>query len=221
MPRSISVTRRKPGLVDLSINRRPGVIGYQFSVASNFDSSLTIFQEIPICGYASLSARKYSGTVGSQFRGKTRFIFDPTDYTSVVPAMRDDVPIFLSIRQRNSDNTLGSAEALHMLMPPSWSAFRPILLRGTVSLGANLLASTEIQLPMQCWDCEIQNGGGADLFIAFERGGVSGPEFRLPPASSVFRSLEQSYTSVSQIFIRGSGGATIIDGIFAARNEKL
>jgi len=229
MPRSISVTRRKPDLIDLFINRRAGVTGFQFSVADNFDSALTVFQEISIYGYASPSVignatiNKYAGAIGNQYRNKTRFVFAPSDYTASVAAMRDDKPIYLSIKQRNADGSLGAAEALHMIVPPPWPGRRPIMLRGTVPLGVNIAASLEIQLPMSCYDWEIQNGGAADMYIAFERGvgTTTDPEFRLPPATSVFRSLEQYATNISQIFLRGSGASTIIDGIFTARNEEL
>lgn len=330
MPRSISVTRRKPDLIDLFVDRRPDVIAYEFSVADNFDTTPVVFQEIPIYGYASPSVRgdattnKYAGAIGQPYRrNKTRFVFAPSDYSSPAQTtegtvdladanfptlgvqtfsvdvngggptvvtlasetnfaalkaniegtlsgvtatradglsgglvltttlsdssaslvvaegtgaaallglaietvtgsgfqeMRDDKPIFLTIRQKNKDGTYGVQEALHMVMESNWTALHAIQLQGTAPAGADLTASLEIQLPMQCTGWTIQNDGSNALYVAFDRGAVIGAEYLIPaPGANWNNNLDKYSTPVSQIFIRGD---TDISAVFTARNEK-
>lgn len=221
MPRSISVIRRTPGVIDLTVRRRPGIIGFRFSAAANFDSAVfTAFQVVPNYGYKSLTAPDLGG-IGNQFRDLVRFLFNPSDYTATVAAVRDDVPFYIKIESQNLDGTFNPAEAMHMIMPAHWTANRPILLQGTVPAGLTQLNSIEIQLPMSCIDWEIQNDGAADIYMSFERGAVAGPEYRLQPATSIFRSMEQYVTTVSQIFMRGAKGSTTVSAIFTARNERF
>lgn len=223
MPRSISVVRRKANLVDLTVRRRPSVVGFRFSSASNFDAAFTAFQTVPNdglirCGEALLP--RFEMWAGGAFpKDQCRFLFDPSFYTPTRSEIRDDKPWFIRLEPQNADGTFGAAEAMHMILPAGSQPHRTIQLQGTVPSGADLTASIEIQLPMQCNDWEIQNDGAANMAIAFERGAVAGPEFRLDPMSSIFRSLQYTITSVSQVFMRGIGGSTTISAIFTARND--
>lgn len=223
MPRSISIVRRRVGYVDLQLPKRDGQTGFRFSAASNFDAAFTAFQVVPNHGFRSTSLKQdVRGNLGNQARGHVRFLFNPADYTAAVAAVRDDVPIFIRVEARNPDGSFEAPEAMHMLLPYTPGPNPPILLRGTVPSGADISASLEIQLPYLCNDWEIQNDGAADMFIAFDRGATTaGPEYRLQPASTVFRSFEQIYTTVSQLFLRGSGGSTTISAVFTGKNNPI
>lgn len=228
MPRSISIVRRKPNLIDLTVRRRTDVTGFRFSSASNFDAAFTAFQTVSndgmIVGNPNTPEqfqRLQNGYVGSQYRDHCRFLFDPAAYTGARPEIRDDVPWFVRLEPRNPDGSFGTAEAMHMVMPPSTAPMRPIQLSGTVPQGAALVNSLEIQLPGQCYDWEIENEGANVLMIAFERGGVSGPEYELQPMTSIFRSLKMNVMAASQIFLRGVGGPTAVSIICALRNNPI
>lgn len=223
MPRSISVTRRKPNLVDLNIRRRSGVVGFEFGAATNFDAAFTAFQYVSNDGTQKLdtSASPRSVNVpipGSQHRDLVRFVFDPTVYTATVPAVDDTTPFFIRVRPQLASGAFGAYEAMHLLMPFNPSPHRAINLHGTVAQAVSLAGSLEIQFPAQCNDIEISNDGGADLWIAFERPGV---EFRLQPATSIFKSLEQFITSPYQIFLRGAGGPTQLNAILTLKNNTI
>lgn len=222
MPRSISVVRRRVGVVDLTVRLRANVTGFRFSAASNFDGAFTAFQTVPNAGLrsASITDAQAGRSIGSQFRDECRFVFNPSDYTSGVAAVRDDTPWFIRLEPRNPDGSFGTAEAMHMIMPYSSGPKRAVMLSGTVPAGADLSASLEIQLPMQCNDWIIRNTGGALMYVAFERGAVAGPEFALEPAPTSFLDYGRVYTVVTQLFIRGNGGTTTMTSTFSERGEQ-
>lgn len=223
MPRSISVTRRKPNLVDLNIRDRPNILGFEFGAASNFDSAFSVFQTVLGDGMQKLDTGTPPRSVnvpvpGSQFRGLVRFVFDPDVYTVAVPAVKDSAPFFIRVRTVLPDGLFGAYEAMHLVMPYNPGPFRPIQLRGTAPAAVDLAHSLEIQLPMQCNSNTIMNDGTNDLFIAFESPGA---EYRIQPVTTTFKTIDQYITSVSQIFVRGAGGGTTLNAIFTARNNPI
>jgi len=219
MPRSISIVRRRANLIDLRVEKRPDIIGFRFSAASNFDVAFSAFETVPNGGLQKFAA----GTVipplpGNQHKGWVRFLFDPDEYTATVAAVKDDTPFFVRLESQNPDGSFNAAEAMHLIQPYNPAPHRGVQLFGTAPSGASLANSLEIQLPMQCNDFEISNDGAADLYVALERPGT---EFRVQPATSIFRSFEQIYTTASQIFIRGAGGTTTLNAIFTVRNNPV
>lgn len=219
MARSISIYRRKPNLVDLLVRKRPGITGFRFGAAANFDATFTAFATVLNHGVKSPSVPDvYVGNVGSQFRDQVRFVFDPADYFATAPALVDANQFFLRVESRNPDGSFNSPEAMHLVLPPPVEPNRAINLRGTVPSGASLAAALEIQLPGQCIDFDILNDGGASMFVAFH---PTGGEHQVIPVTSSFNSYEQQLTSVSQIFIRGAGGTTTASMTFTLRNNEL
>lgn len=220
MARSISVVRRKPDLVDLTVRKRDGITGFRFSAATNFDTAFTAFATVPNYGLVSRSVPQTAVvSAGSQFRDHARFVFDPADYVATASALVDTDPFFLRIESRNPDGSFNAAEAMHLILPatPGPAPNRAFHLRGTVPSAASLAAALEIQLPMQCTDFEIQNDGAAIMFLAFA---PTGAEYQLSPVSSIFRAFDQVRTAVSQVFMRGSGGTTTISSIWTLRNNE-
>jgi hypothetical protein len=216
MARSLSITRRRVGLVDLSLQARPNVAAYQFYAAANFDAAFTQFALVPAGGLRSPSLNTDIQFVVGQFRGLTRFLFDPNDYTTAVPAVNDANPFFVQIKQVSTAGVVGPAEAMHLILPYNPSPNRSFVLNGSAPSEASLANSLEIQLPMLCNDWEFQVNGAADLFVAFE---PSGPEFTVNPLSSDFTNYRHVYTKVSQVFIRGNGAPTAINAIFTEYNN--
>jgi hypothetical protein len=223
MPRTFSVPRRRINLVDITVPRRDNIIGFRFSASSNFDAAFTAFQVVPNDGLKALRPPVSGGPrtphiplPGNQRNRDVRFVFDPDEYTAGVPVIKDNTPFFIRIESQNPNGTFNSPEAMQLLQPYNSAPHRPVHLFGTVPAAANLTNSLEIQLPMQCDDWEITNSGAAILYIAFERPGF---EYLLQPEATVFRSLSQYITAVSQIFVRGGGGPTTLNAIFTLRNN--
>lgn len=217
MARSLSVTRRRSHLVDLNLRARPNVAAYQFFAAANFDSSFTQFATVPAAGLRSVSVADIGPTDG-QWRGLTRFLFDPSDYTASVAAVDDTKPFYLQIKQVSTAGVVGSAEAMHLVLPYNSAPDRPIILHGTAPNQASLSAALEIQLPMQCVDWEFQDQGSVILFVAFE---PTGSEFAVNPFATGFTNYHHIRTSASQLFVRGNGGTTEFYASLTLKNNPL
>lgn len=207
--------RRRAGLVDIIFPARPGAKSYQFSAAVNWDSVMTPFQVVPASGYKSPGVPDI-GMSDSQFRGKTRFLFNPSDYTGSVPAVDDTKPFYIRITQTDWDGTVHAPEAQHLILPYDPAPNRPLVLRGTAPNGASIADSFEIQLPMQCQNPRIQVDGVNDVYAAFEPGG---PEFRVPALNVEFTVVSMVLPSFSQIFLRASGGASVVCVMADIRNN--
>jgi len=212
MPRSISVFRRKPDLVDLWVQKRDGVASYNFKTASNFDDTFIAFETVPSTGLASVGAQNY-GFDTSQFRDKTRFRFDPDDY-----GIDDTKPIWLLYSENYTDGSTGPDEAIHLIYPVLQGR-SPVVLNGAAPSGATFVDSLEINLQTQCQNFVISNKDAAEtLLIAFA---ASGPEFEIPPSATPFTFSNVIPTS-SQLFVRCGVEATIdFNLICSVRNEAI
>lgn len=215
MARYLSVYRRRVNLVDLFLNARPNAAYYTFKASTNFDAAFTSFQDVPAIGFRSPSVVD-TGFTDSQFRGKTRFIFNPADYTTGVPAVDDTKPFYVLISQVDLDGTVNADEAMHLILPYSSQPNRPIILVGDAPMAADITGSVEIQLPMQCQNFKFQVDVGSNLMVAFE---PTTPEFVVYPITVNFITYDQQYPSFSQVFMRGVGGVSTLSASFAMRNN--
>lgn len=214
MAKSLSVHRRKANLVDLFLVSRPGVVSYLFKAASNFDVGPSAIQMVPQSGFCSVSARPFAdGFSESQFRGRTRFMFAPSDY-----GLNDALPMWLCVSPVNADGTTGPDEALHLILPPYTAGRQAVVLAGAAPAGADASAALELQMQFQMQGLEIQNNGSGDLYISFERGG---PEFLVSPLQTGFTNPSFVHATFSQLFVRGAGGSVQFSAMTSARNERL
>jgi hypothetical protein len=218
----MSLAYRRPGIVDVRVPLRPGIRAFQFQAASNFDAVFADLQLVPNSGFVGAAIlaedpvrlRVASGLMGDPPRGHARFLFNPNFYTGAVPAVADGTPFFLRVRPVDDAGSVGTAEAMQMVLPYDSAPSRPVILSGTAPSGAGIANSLEIQLPGQCHDFDFQNNGNADLFVAFERPGA---EYTVSPVTSAFKSFKMRHPSVSQVFVRGGGGTTAFSSIFTLR----
>lgn len=217
MSSSISIVRRLPNVIDATIGVRPGIIGFRFSAAANFDLPFVAFQTVPNVGCKSPSVPDL-GAIGSQFKDQVRFLFNPNDYTATVPAVRDDKQFFIRIEAQNPDGTFQPPETIHTVMPVYPSPHRPIILHGNAPTGSVLTHSIEVELPQVCNDFEIRNGStGTNLFVAFERptSSPTGPEFLIKPGES----LTRIYTNIAKVCMRGDGGVVEVYSIYTLKDS--
>lgn len=211
MAKSLSVYRRRAGLVDLFLVSRTGAKSYTFKASTNFDLAAVAVQSVPQDGFRSPTA--FDSGVSDGFRGRTRFTFNPTDY-----GLDDTKPIWLRFQQVNVDGTVGADEAFHLIPPYNPQGRKAVVIAGSAPNGASIAASLELQLPHQMQGMELQNNGGQDLYVAFEPGG---PEFKVAPLSTGFTNLSINYPTVSQLFVRGNGAAVAFAAVMSDRNEAL
>lgn len=212
MPRSLSTYRRRANLVDIYLNARINVASYNFKRSANFDGAFVTFQNVPAAGFRSLTAQEPSFADG-MFRDKTRFIFNPVDYSFV-----DADPLWLKIQPISTAGVVGTDESIHLVLPYSFQPRRPVVLRGGAPSGATIANSLEINFPMQCQGVNIENDGAVDLFVAFD---INGPEFRVPAFSTTGPQFSVSFPAFSQVFVRGLAGTPTFSLVTSLRNEAL
>lgn len=221
MPSSISVFRRRLGLVELTVRKRAGVTGFRFSAAANFDAPFTAFQTVPNYGVRSVTAPSSNGVIGSQFRDECRFVFSPLDYTATVPAVRDDIPFYVRIEPQLADGTFGPPEPMQIIIPYDTVPNPAVILHG-VATGVVPSAAVEINLPGLCNDFTIKNvSTGANLFVSFAHGtatGAQGPEYLVGPVGI----LEMDYANAARVFVRGgTAGAAEMYAVFTRKTQPL
>lgn len=210
MARTLSIFRRKPGLVHVFLPSRPDIAAYRFEAASNFDQAFTLFETVPTYGKKSLSVPDI-GNIGSQYRGQTHFLFNPADYIVAVPAVDDTKPFFIRIAQVSNSGVVSASEAMHMVLPPLLTPNRTLTLSGTATLTV-----TEIQLPMLCNNMRFQNNGANNLLVSTE---LNGAQSIIPPISTSGINLTTTYENVSQLFVSSAAGTTTFNALFALRNN--
>ncbi len=225
MPSSVSVFRRRTGLVVLTVRRRPGVTGFRFSAAQNFDGAFTAFQTVPNYGFRSLSVRNANAPIGAPFRDECVFVFSPADYSATVPAVRDDVPFYVRIEAQLPGGAFGAPESMQIVLPYSSVPNPAVILRGVAPAGLGytggvVTGSLEIGLPGLCSDFVVRNQStGSQLFLAFDRGtstGPGGPEYQIGPGAEV--SLDYAYAA--RVFLRGgTGGSADVEAVFTRKTQ--
>ena len=201
MARSLSLYRRRVGVVDLNLRQRAGIASYNFQAAANFDGTFTTFQNVPSYGFRSNGVPDIS-VADSQFRGLTRFLFNPSDYTVAVPAVDDTKPFWVRIQPITNAGIVGAAEAMHLILPYSSTLNRALNLAGSVPNTA-----LELQLPGNVNNALFQVNDTNNLFVAFE---PNGAEFQVPSLINEFTTFETTYQTFSQLFLRGSSSPTLI-----------
>jgi hypothetical protein len=220
MARSISIYRRRPNLVDLFVRQRPDIGSFQFKAGTNFDDAApALFETVPSRGMKSISVPDDTGLVDSQFKGMTRFRFNPADYTVAVPAVNDSKNMFIKIAPVTTAGVVGPDEAYHMILPfAPVGPQRSIVIHGVAPNVAALANSLELQLPMLCNNFEFQVDTGNNLCVAFD---PAGAEWIVYPVAGNFVNFAKVYPNISQIFVRGDAATSTFTAIFTERNNPI
>jgi hypothetical protein len=213
MARIFSVYRRKNNLVDLNWPIEPGIASYKMYFSANFDTAMpTQFDTVPLTGKQSLTVLN-NGFTDNQFRGKTRFLFNPDDYAS--SGLDDTKPIYVSLVPVNFAGVSGTASSLHLILPYSPEPNRALILNGNAPSPGPL----EIQLPMLVHNMIFTNlDAGNTLNVSFE---PTGPAYEVGPLATTSSIYPSTYPNASQLFIAGAGGSVAINVLASIRNNPV
>jgi hypothetical protein len=211
--REFSLTRRRPGVIDLLVNidptLTPPVTQWQFEAATSFNGPFSTLATMGAGGIRSKTVKDFS--YQDAFRGKVRFVWNPADYVAAVPGIKDEMPIFVRMRKKAVGGAFGPSGAIHIITPYDPSAHPPVHLSGDAPAAASVSDGLELQLPKHCHQFVFENLGGVNLFVSIN---PSGPEYKLKPGTI----LELFDTTSSAIFVRGEGSSTEFCGVCTIQN---
>jgi hypothetical protein len=210
MARIFSVYRRKNKLVDLNWPYRPGVASYRMKFAGNFDGVFALFETVSLNGKQSLTVLN-NGYTDNQFRGKTRFLFNPDDYTA--SGLDDTKPMYIKLAPVDFAGVIGADEAMQLILPYSPEPNRALVLNGNAPTPGPL----EIQLPMLVHNMIFTNLDPANVLnVSFE---PTGPVYEIGPLATTSSTYPSIYPNASQLFISGAGGVVPINVLASIRNN--
>ena len=206
MIRTLSVIRRRPGIVDLRVPRIAGVEGYRLKAAANFDAAPVTFLTAPKFGFLDTAGVDQRKIEAQPSTAQVRIVFNPATYL-----LNDANHIWLTLFHVDGAGVETQASARTLLLPDDTQflsrGIGHVQLRGSAPAAATVAGSLQLDLPRLMTDWRILNESGATAaLVAFEEGG---PEFRLPPNAT----LPQFQTFTAQagsVFIRGDGGAATL-----------
>lgn len=215
MPREFSLTRRRPGVVDILVDidpeKTPPVSAWKFEAAISFNGAFHEIATMSKGGFRSKTVKDLSYSDG--FRGKVRFVWNPEDFASKVPGIKDAMPIYLRMSTKDlGSGAFGSFGAVHVISPYDSSAHPPVHLSGDAPVAASLSDALEIQLPRNCHQFVFENLGGQNMFLSLN---AAGPEYKLKPGTI----LELFDTTGSVIFVRSEGSASEFRGVCTIQNS--
>ena len=205
MSRVFSVNRRRPGLVDIVIPQESGIGSYIFGWSTNFDIAFTDFQTVPTYGYKSKTVVENSAS-SSSFRGLTRFVFNPTDYS-----IDDSKYFWLHVKKVPFGGAPGTASAPHLVLPYSSVPDRALNIHGTVGN-----TTTELTLPCDVSNMSFRVEGTDDLVVAFE---PKGEVFLMPPLATRNTIYSSAFPTFNQLFLKSAGVSTEFYASFRMLNS--
>lgn len=134
---------------------------------------------------------------------------DSNTSLTVANPLNDTTDWWIRVSEVDAAGVEGPLGARQLLLSYSTQTNRSIVVVGTVPSASSLVASLELQLPMQCNDWGLTNMGANPLAVAYD---ASGPEMLFP--SPMTQEHRRIYTKVTQLFVRGVGGNTSIRAQF-------
>lgn len=210
MSRDLSIHRRRPGVLILSMADDPNIRDWKLSSSATFDGVYTDFGIIiPKIGYASPNAivQQYDGA----FRGRVLVSLSSTD----IPAISDTSEFFMKVTKTTWAGVSTTSSSCHMVVPFTAQTRRAITLSGNAPNAASLAGSLEIVLPQQCQGVNFTNySTSKDLYTA------------LSPAAAEFRvalstTYSNNFPTFNSVFVRGDSAVVKFDATFSLRNEAL
>ncbi len=215
MNRTLTVSRRRAGIVDTYVPRVTGVVGYRLKAATNFDAAFsTIFTSTNV-GFVGEGVDQR--VLESQpVNGRVRMVWDPTDY-----GLDDNQPIWVKLYHVDAAAVETQVSACTLITPDETQFLSRgaghLMLRGTAPSAADVGGSLQLDLPRLQTDWRVLNESTTrGAFVAFEPGG---PENYLP-ANSQTPQLISFKANSGSIWIRGDAG-TVIMSIHTTNSNPL
>lgn len=174
MNRDFSILRRRANIIDLVTPIRPGVDGYRFDAASNFDQTYTTLFTTTVGGHID-PVLNTPANVTQPLTNKIRIIFDPSNYSL------DDSKTFWMRFVPVTGGTPGTPGTGVMVLPDGGGRGM-IILAGATPVGATITSSLTLGLPGLVEDLRIVNTDSTNpMFVASDE---SDAEYRLDPITS-------------------------------------
>lgn len=215
MNRTLTVSRRRAGIVDTYVPKVYGVAGYRLKAATNFDAAFaTIFTSTNV-GFVGDGVDQR--VLESQpVNGRVRMVWNPTDYS-----LDDTQPIWVKLYHVDGGGAETQVSACTLIVPDETQFLSRgaghLMLRGTAPNAADVGGSLQLDLPRLQTDWRILNENSTTAaFVAFEPGG---PENALLPNSYTPQLVSFKANSAS-VWVRG-GGAPVILSIHATNSNPL
>lgn len=199
MNRTLSVTRRRPNVVDMVMPFVYGVDLYRLKWATNFDGVFAQFIDSTNIGFLDPAVNQATLEV-QQTQGRVRIVFDPATYH-----ITDTSSFWVTLWQVAPGGAETQVSAPSLILPESaHHGIHQITLHGAAPNAADSTGSLQLDLPRLMSDfrirCESPVGGNA-LFVATEAGGAE--QQLLPDTFPQYTSLLATQGS---LWVRGGGG---------------
>lgn len=204
MERTLTVSRRRPGIVDTYVPRVNGVMGYRLKAATNFDGAFSTILTSTNVGFVGPGVDQR--TLETQpITGRVRFVWNPTEY-----GFDDTSHLWVTLYHVDAASVETQVSAPTLILPDQTQflsrGYGHVVLRGTapnVPFGSAL----QLDLPRLLTDWRILNESDTvSAWVSFE---PNGPEYLLKNSSTTpqFTSFKSNSAS---IWIRGNGGAPVL-----------
>lgn len=205
MQRTLTVSRRRVGIVDTYVPRVYGVAGYRLKAATNFDAAFsTIFTSTNV-GFVGEGVDQR--VLESQpTTGKVRMVWNPTHY-----GLDDSQHIWVKLYHVDGGGVETQMSACTLILPDDTQFLSRgaghLMLRGTAPSGTSVADALQLDLPRQQTDWRVLNEHTTrGAFVAFEPGG---PENYLPP-DSTYPQLGSFKANSPSVWIRGDADTVTI-----------
>lgn len=202
--REFQVVHRRANLLDIITPKRPGVQGYRFRAAANFDGTfVTILTADISSGFLDPTVDRRLLTPFPAGRNHIRIVFDPQGFFGVA-GIEDAAHFWLTFTPVDFAGAPGTESAPGLILPADqYGAESRITIQGNAPNGASLADSLQLDLPLRMQDFRITNNDGANsLFISASDTGGGEQEVR----PTLVHKWSQG--AVGTLHVRG-GGAVV------------
>lgn len=200
MQRTLTVNRRRAGIVDTYVPKVAQVVGYRLKAATNFDAAFaTIFTSTNV-GFVGAGVDQR--VLESQpLGGKVRMVWNPTDY-----GLDDKQPVWVQLFHVDGGGAETQVSACTLIMPDETQFLHRgsghLLLRGSAPAAATVAGSLQLDLPRLQTDWRILNESSTDAaYVSFEPGGG---ENKLP-ANATYSQFHTFKANSPTVFVRSGG----------------
>lgn len=209
MNRTLSVTRRRPNLVDTVVPFVYGVDKYRLKWQTNFDAAYTQFIDTTNVGFLDPAVNQAALEV-QQTQGRVRIVFNPASYS--IP---DTQHFWLSLWHVAPGGAETQMSAPSLVLPElAHHGIHQVTIHGGAPNGADSAHSLQLDLPRLMQDFRIHSEaavGGNLLYVATEEGGA---EQALSP--DTFPQYTSILSTQGSLWVRGGGGVVNFSAIFTS-----